>query len=221
MTCELVRSRFSDLLDGALSGAEMHALTAHLEGCVGCDRDYRALQDTQTMVASLGRRPAPPELAFRIRLALAREAQRTPRRRFETLALHVQNAFQGLMVPATAGVVSTVLLFVAFLGFFAMPAPVQASGDVPTTFYTPPALSGSPVDMGIGAVNGSVVVETLVDENGRVEDYRILSPSADAQKLVPALNNVMIFTTFQPAMSFGHPVAGRVILSFSNVSVKG
>lgn len=223
MKCESMRSRFSDLLDGALSGAEMHALTAHMDECVSCERDFRALQNTQAMVASLGRRPAPSDLAFRIRLALGREAQRTPRRRLQTLFVHAQNAFQGMMVPATAGVLSTVMLFVLFLGFFAMPAQVEASNDVdvPTTFYTPPSLNGSPVDVGLGEVSGSVVVETYVDENGRVDDYRILSPSADTQKLVPALNNVMIFTTFQPAMSFGRPVAGRVIISFSNISVKG
>jgi anti-sigma factor RsiW len=221
MKCERARARFSDLLDGTLSGAEMHALSAHFDECTECGREFRALQNTQLMVAALGRRPAPPDLAFRIRLALGREMQSTPVRRFETFAIHLQNALQGLMVPATAGVLSTLLLFAVFLGFFAMPAQVEASSDIPTSIYIPPTLNASPVDVGLGQINGSVVVETLVDENGRVEDYRILSPTSDAQKLVPELNNVMIFTTFQPAMQFGHPVPSRVVLSFSNVSVKG
>jgi len=44
---------------------------------------------------------------------------------------------------------------------------------------------------------------TLVDANGRVQDYRILSDSADARRLRPQPNNIMIFTTFQPATTFG------------------
>jgi hypothetical protein len=31
----------------------------------------------------------------------------------------------------------------------------------------------------------------------------------------------MIFTTFRPATSFGVPTSGRVVLSFSNINVKG
>jgi hypothetical protein len=38
---------------------------------------------------------------------------------------------------------------------------------------------------------------------------------------MPQLNNMLIFTVFRPATSFGQPVSGRAVLSFSKINVKG
>jgi hypothetical protein len=35
------------------------------------------------------------------------------------------------------------------------------------------------------------------------------------------VKNMLIFTTFRPAMSMGRPTPGRAVLSFSKISVKG
>ena len=83
-----------------------------------------------------------------------------------------------------------------------------------------------PLDPGFGTTLGNmgddaVVVEAYVDANGRVEDYRILSQPDDAQAVLPQLKNLLIFTTFRPALSMGRPTAGTAVLSFSKVSVKG
>jgi hypothetical protein len=32
---------------------------------------------------------------------------------------------------------------------------------------------------------------------------------------------MLIFTTFRPAMSMGHPISSRAVLSFSRISVRG
>jgi len=61
----------------------------------------------------------------------------------------------------------------------------------------------------------------VVDANGRVQDYRIISGPADARGLEPQLNNIMIFTTFQPATTFGVPTSGRAVLSFARINVGG
>ena len=66
-----------------------------------------------------------------------------------------------------------------------------------------------------------VVIESYVDANGRVEDYRILSQPADAEAVLPQLKNLLIFTTFRPALSMGRPTTGTAVLSFSKISVKG
>src|SRR5260370_16790701 len=67
----------------------------------------------------------------------------------------------------------------------------------------------------------AVVVEAYVNANGRVEDYRILSQPDDAQAVLPQLKNLLIFTTFQPALSMGRPTAWTALLSFSKISVRG
>jgi hypothetical protein len=40
-------------------------------------------------------------------------------------------------------------------------------------------------------------------------------------ELTPQMKNALIFTQFRPATSFGMPTSGRVVISFSNISVGG
>ena len=61
----------------------MRALTRHVEQCTGCAREYAAVQRTQQLLSSVGRKKAPADLALKLRLAISREAAQTRRPRFE------------------------------------------------------------------------------------------------------------------------------------------
>ncbi|MGB6385197.1 MAG: zf-HC2 domain-containing protein [Terriglobales bacterium] len=223
MKCAEIRRLFSPYLDGQVSGSEMRALTRHVEQCTGCAEEYAAVQRTQQLLSSVGRKKAPADLALKLRLAISREAAQTRRPRFEGLLVRLENAFHAFMVPATAGIVSAILFFGLLLGFFALPAELQASsGDVPLMLYTGPQLEQSAFETSLGNMgDDAVVVEAYVDANGRVEDYRILSQPDDAKAVLPQLKNLLIFTTFHPALLMGRPTAGTAVLSFSKISVKG
>lgn len=222
MKCTEIKNLFSPYLDGRASGSEMRALTRHVEQCEGCAREYAAMQRTQQLLAGLGRKKAPADLALKLRVAISREAAQTRRPRFEGVLVRLQNRLNAFMVPATAGLVSAVLIFGLLLGFFALPAELQASsGDVPLMLYTGPQLEQSAFGTTLGNMGDDVVVEAYVDANGRVEDYRILSQPDDAQAMLPQLKNMLIFTTFRPALSMGRPTSGTAVLSFSKISVRG
>jgi hypothetical protein len=221
--CTEIKKLFSPYLDGRISGTEMRTLTRHVEQCAGCAREYAAMQRSQQLLSALGPKKAPADLALKLRLAISREAAQTRRPRFEGVLLRLENALNAFMVPATAGLVSAVLFFGLLLGFFALPAELQASsGDVPLMLYTGPQLDQSAFGTSLGNMgDDAVVVEAYVDANGRVEDYRILSQPADAKAVLPELKNLLIFTTFHPALSMGRPTAGTAVLSFSKISVRG
>jgi hypothetical protein len=223
MKCAEIRKLFSPYLDGRVSGSEMRVVARHLEECAGCAREYAALQLTQQLLVNLGRRRAPADLALKLRLAISHEAAQKRHPRFEGMLVRLQNAFNAFMVPATAGLVSAVLFFGLLLGFFALPAELQASsGDVPLMLYTGPQLEQSAFGTSLGNMgDDAVVIEAYVDANGRVEDYRILSQPDDAKAVLPQLKNLLIFTTFRPALSMGRPTTGTAVLSFSKISVRG
>lgn len=225
MKCAEIQNLFSPYLDGRVSGAEMRTLTRHMEQCAGCAREYAALQRTQQLLASMvpHSKKAPADLALKLRLAISREAAQTRRRRYEGAMMRLENALNAFMVPATAGLVSAVLIFGLLLGFFALPAELRASStDVPLMLYTRPQLQQSAFGTSLGNMgDDAVIVEAYVDANGRVQDYRILSQPDDAQAVLPELKNLLIFTTFRPALSMGRPTAGTAVLSFSKISVKG
>ena len=221
MNCGEVKVLFSPYLDGQVSGVEMHALNRHVEECASCAREYAALRRTQQLLGGLGRKKAPVDLALNLRVAISREAARK-RFRYEGWLVRIENVLNAFMVPATAGLVTAVLIFGVLLGFFALPGQLQASSDVPLSLYTAPQLEQSVFGTSLGSIgDDSIVIEAYVDANGRVQDYRILQQPEDAKAVLPEVKKILIFTTFRPALSMGRPTSGRAVISFSKISVRG
>jgi len=220
MNCMQARQLFSPYLDGAVSGVQMQSLDRHIRQCVECRRHYASLQQMQQVLAIAGRRRAPADLALKIRLAASREAAQSRRWHWEGLHVRLQNALNAFMVPATAGLISAVAVFVMLLGYL---GPLQAGNpDVPLLVYTAPQLQQSAFATSIESINSdSLVIEAYVDRMGRVQDYRILSEPPESAQLLPQVKNMLIFTTFRPATTLGRPTAGRAVLSFSRISVHG
>ena len=211
----------SSYLDGAITRSQMAQMDEHLRACVECAARFASVQRTQSLVGSLGRKTAPPDLALQLRVALSQELANSGHSRWERLRVRWENAFNATMVPATAGLVTTLIIFGVLISFL-YPAQVRAANDVPTMLYTPAELHSTPFELSMGVVNAdSLVVEAYVGADGRVQDYRILSAPEEAEAVLPQLKNMLIFTTFQPATAFGQPTASRVILTFSKVQVKG
>jgi len=221
MRCAQAKSLLSPYFDGAVTGKEMRALTEHMEMCAGCRREYAALRQTQLLLSQAGRRKAPDDLALKLRLAISREAAQERGASFEGARIRLENAINAFMVPATAGLASAVVIFGFLMGFSALP--LQAgSPDVPLMLYTAPQLQQSAFGTALDSIkDDSLVIEAYVDSNGRVEDYRILSNPQQTKDLPPQVKNMLIFTTFRPATAMGQPTAGRAVLSFSRISVKG
>ena len=221
MKCSDTRLLLSSYLDGATSRDERVAVEQHLRGCVQCNEYAAQLRRTHALVAAVGRKPAPPDLALRLRVALSQEIAARKRSRWTGVLVRWENVFNAFMVPAAAGVVTAVIVFGLLIGYL-VPSAMRPSNDVPTMLYTPPEVTFSPFGLNMGSLDGdSLVVEAYVDANGRVTDYKVLSGSDKAKDLTPELKNMLIFTTFKPATAFGQPTSGTAVLSFSNVQVKG
>src|SRR3954463_12294991 len=141
--CEQMRDMFSSYLDGALTGAEMQSIARHMQECGECRAEYSSLAKSQRLVASLGRKAAPPDLSLRFKVALSPESQRMPW--YESLAMQWQTAMHNFMLPATAGLFSALLFFGVVIGYVALPASASARNtDVPTMLFTPAQLRMAP-----------------------------------------------------------------------------
>jgi len=221
MKCAQARSLFSPYLDGAVTGVEMRALAQHFDTCGNCSQEYAGLRQTQMLLSQAGRRKAPDDLALKLRLAISREAAQSRRTRLDGMRIRFENTVNAFMVPATAGLASAVVIFGFLMGFLALPLQAD-SPDVPLVLYTAPQLQQSAFGTALDSItDDSLVIEAYVDSNGRVEDYRVLSNPQEMKDLPPQVKNMLIFTTFRPATSMGIPTAGKAVLSFSRISVKG
>jgi hypothetical protein len=221
MKCADARRFMSSYLDAAVTRSEMSALSTHMNSCVECSTHYLALQRTQRMVGALGCKPAPPDLALRIRVAVSQELASARLSRWEMLRVRWENVFNAVMVPATGGLVTTIIIFGLLISFL-MPGQIANPNDVPTTLYTPPQLQSTPFQLAMDPGHTqTLIVEAYVGADGRVQDYRILSGGDSGSEVMSDLKNMLIFATFRPATTFGRPTAGRAILAFSKIQVKG
>jgi hypothetical protein len=218
MNCIKAFSLLSLHLDGALEISQARAMDNHLKDCVRCQSEFSSLEQTKKVLSTVGRKAAPADLALRVRLAISREASAVRVSPFEKLRFRLETALNAFMVPATAGLLSAVVIFGLLIGFFAIPS---LSNDVPTMLYTPPELAMAPFGLSNSISSDSLVLEAYVDANGRVQDYRVLSSPGDTPVVDQQIKNMLIFTIFHPATSFGRPTPGRVVLSFSHVNVRG
>jgi hypothetical protein len=139
--------------------------------------------------------------------------------------VRLENTVNAFMFPAMAGLTTAIVVFGALMGFLASPSRA-GSADVPLSFNTAPQLEQSAFGTSLDSSrDDSLLIEAVVDSHGRVEDYRVLSSGQDSKAAsaaaVAAVKNALIFTTFRPATSMGRPTAGRAVLSFSRISVKG
>lgn len=224
--CNQIQASFTEYLDGRLGGLEMQQIAAHLRECRECAREWRALRDLQASLAGLGPVPEPPDLPLRIRVALSQERARSRRSVFTLLDLAWKNTVGPFLLQAGAGLASAVLLLgtvIVLISFFAQPETAQATPDEPLGAATAPRLlyfSNAPGSNEMGAISGPVVVEVYVNGQGEVYDYRIVSGPTDATTR-SQVENLLLFSRFEPARIFGQPVRGLAVLSFSGVSVRG
>jgi anti-sigma factor RsiW len=218
--------KFSEYLDGRLNGREMHQIAAHLEGCPRCAREWESLRQAQMALTSLGPVPEPEDLLLRIRVAISQERARSRKSVFNTWGLVWRNTVGPFLLQASAGFASAVLLLgtvTVLVTMFAQPEVAQANTDVPLGNPTAPrlvSLASGVGDNGVNALAGPVIVEAYINNQGKVYDYRIVSgPNDDATR--SAVENVLLFSVFDPASFFGQPVRGLAVISFSGVSVRG
>ncbi len=224
--CSAVQAKFTEYLDDRLNGREMQFIAAHLENCRECSREWSSLRQVQATLASLGPAPEPDDLPLRIRVAISQERARSRKSIFAGWNLVWRNSLGPFLLQASAGFASAVLLMgsvIVLATMFTQPEIAHASKDEPLGNATAPRLlylSSAVGNNEIGAVSSPVVVEAYINGAGRVYDYRIVSGPADAATRAQ-IENLLLFSVFEPARFFGQPVRGLAVLSFSGVSVRG
>ncbi|HTV15083.1 MAG TPA: zf-HC2 domain-containing protein [Acidobacteriaceae bacterium] len=223
--CSAVRAQFSDYLDGNLTGVAMQSVAGHLEGCSACAADFGLWRQSQQALANLEPARPPADLALRIRVALSQEQARTAKNFFATWKVRWENTVAPFLLQASAGLASAVVLIgtLTFLiGAFAAPEPANAT-DEPLGMASGPHFLYSTLETDAGTVSrkGSpVTVEVFVDPQGRVYDYDIVSGPADPATRA-GLESLLLTSVFLPATTYGQPVKGVALLTFSDVSVQG
>jgi hypothetical protein len=237
MNCEKVRQLLPGYLDGAVmtgTWSDAHVTIGHhLESCEDCRDELRAYQVMSSIMSSVQRPMPPADLALQIRVAAAQRLSdrnwlhyvRRARTRAE---LVLKNILEPLAIPATGGFTVAFVVFVLVCQLLGLGVPLRAgSNDSPTNLLQPArleALAPFPIT-GLEESGHSgphaLLVEATVSAQGEAVSYRILA-GPDTDTVRRQLDLVLLFSRFRPQMSFGRFTSGgRVVLSFSDISIRG
>ena len=229
MTCRTVRRNLSGYLDGALSTREHLRIAQHLPGCAECRSQLEGYSRMAALLAHAEPPPPPQELSLRIRLAVDRARRDSVWRRVHRAATRMlEDILEPLAVPATGGIAMSLMFYAVVLHSLLLGVPLGAvPHDQPIPVIQPArleVLSALPASAGrqhIPDISSDVdLVEFTVNAQGQAVSYEVLSgtPGRDTLR---QLDHILLFSHFQPQLSFGRPKAGRVLVRFDEYHVKG
>jgi hypothetical protein len=192
--------------------------------------NFRNGDDLRRALHSLPAYMPPADFGVKLRVVASRERVRGKRHSslrnwlewaWECGSLTVQNLMKPVALPFAGGLVSAIALF-------AMMAPGlvvnrEIVQDVPSNLATHPVLKSS-FAYGIQQDESDIVVDLLIDNEGRVMDYSIpVEFGAMDPELLRGLQSTLLYTKFAPATVFGKPAAARtrITLRRSKMDVIG
>lgn len=213
-SCVEIRAHYSDYLDGDCTREAIRSLRFHLEYCASCRQELERQQVLLGDLRALSGRRAPEELALRLRVQLS---QRLHRNLCGRLCVYLDNALKPLLLPASAGVLTTVLCFGVVIGSLVLPAGNWRNAPAETS--TPPRVRElAPMNFPTG--DEALVLVTHIDPDGRVRDYTLLSGQS-SPLLLKHLDQMMFYSHFEPATLYGKPTEGQMVLSLRRITVRG
>lgn len=219
MNCYSVINSLSAHLDGLLEPEERRKLLTHVSGCRACAARLEELSRVRAALRNLSVAAPPARVTTLLRILASKERERVLARRSgfalaEHFRLWAENLMRPLALPFAGGLISAVLLFSMLVPTFSF-RPISAAGDIPVGIMTEPTVKASmPFRF-----DSDVLVEALIDGQGRMVDYTITRGPANDPDLRRSIENYLVFTEFTPATMLGSPTFGRICISFQRTTI--
>jgi putative zinc finger protein len=176
MTCWNVKRRRTDFVDGRLRRREHSKIEAHLRECDDCAIDVDQMRSMCLSLARLQSPPAPVSLRTKLLVLASKERQilvETHGSRWQRLwnywKLRLNELTRPITIPATGGLLSSVLLFSA-LALTISTTTRQVGYEVPVTYADHMGANLVPVEL---TLKSSVVLTLSLDGRGRITDYAV------------------------------------------------
>ena len=225
LNCSAVRSSLWDYTSGTIDERDRAEIESHLRECRECvlhRGEVRSLRQGLNNLPALG---VPELLNTRLRVLASRDrSRRLERRDFASwvaeqgsrFRLFFDNLLRPFAVPAAGGILASVLCFGTVLDtLHVMP---EWDNDIPLGISTEVAIDElSPFSCG----GHDVKVQLSVDSTGNVTDYELPDSGHASPEELQEIGNLVLYSSFSPAVRAGRAVASKRFVIISHISVKG
>ena len=217
MTCWSARRRIADYVDGRLRGSEHSRVAAHLRECTPCSLRFEQINSVRSTLGKLPGTVSPATLSTALRVRASQERQATLethgsrlQRIWHRWKMRVDDFMRPLTIPATGGLLSSLILFGAFA--------FTVGGTATVVSYEVPVLNAYALHANLVPLQlqSSVILTLSLDTNGRITDYTAQDASSsfvgDATRL--QLNNIAL-PEFRSVLDLPQPISSDISIRFT------
>ncbi len=208
MNCWSVKRRKAEFVDGRLRERERSRVASHLAECSTCSLGFEQARALRSTLANLPQSLPPAHLrtALRVRASQERQVIETHRgsrlqQLWDNWRFRLDQWMRPLTLPATGGILSSLLLFTLLASNIATSAQ-EANYEVPVLY-------GDHVDANLIPVQlrSSVILTLSLNGNGRITDYAFQDASASFVGDVGHLqrNNISV-PAFPGVLALAQPI---------------
>jgi len=223
MNCRWMQSRLSAYHDGDLSAPIRFLARLHLQNCSACFEEAERRESVTDLASRMSPALAPKNLNLQLRLAVYNEMSRETWliRTWRIVRAGMRDSVRPLAIRGLGGLVAGLLLFGAVMPDL-WTVRAATADDVEVTYLarglmSPPTISA----LAPNEVHGNVTVMALIGADGKLYGLEMPVELNEDRRLRADIANKLLFSTFEPATFFGRPIAGRLVITFSQHTVKG
>ncbi len=217
MTCFSTKRHSTAYVDGRLRSREHSRIMAHLLQCDSCAAYIHEIRSLRSHLQNLPTQSVSENLAMKLRIMASREKQALSQTRGSRLLLvlekwkfRVDELMRPLTIPATGGLLSSVMLF-ATLALTITSTTRAVAYDVPVLYQDQESPNLVPI-----SVNSDVWLSMSLDGKGRIRDYSVLdgasSFTGDPGRLV---YKSISLPQFPSVLTLTHPVTGDISIKLT------
>jgi hypothetical protein len=225
MTCKAVRQSLWDYTSGTVADDERMNIECHLSECHECVLHRGEVRSLRSGLRHLPPVNVPDLLNTRLRVLASRDrSRRLVRRDFDTwiadqksrARLFFDNLLRPFAVPAAGGILASCLCFGMIVD--TLHAGPVWDNDIPIGITTEIAINElSPFSCG----GKDVMVQLSVDSEGNVTDFELQPAARASAEELHEIGNLVLYSTFSPAVRAGRRVASKRLFFIQHSSVKG
>lgn len=219
MTCFSAKRKTSAYVDGRLRPAERAQLTAHYEECQTCSAYLHEVRSLVSGLHQLEPPGLPLLLSTRLRVIASRECASVLNSQGSRLMhawnrwkLELDELMRALTIPATGGLISSIILF-ACLAVSITQTARGVAYEVPVMMEDHTDANLIPVDM-----RSSVVLTISLDDKGHIQDYSIRDGANSYMGNTARLaSNSISLPQFPTVLTMAQPITGDIRISLTPV----
>jgi len=219
MNCWIAKRRSTNFIDGRLRERERARIVRHLNECQACSNEFEQMRSVRATLQSLTVVKPPAQLRAALQVAASRERQALAegsssriKRIWNRWLFRMDDFMRPITLPATGGLISSILLFGALSVTIGTTTPVS-NYEVPIMYADHWGANLVPFQL-----RSSVVLTLNLDGKGRITDYEVREGSSsfvgDTTRL--QYNNIAV-PNFPSVLAVAQPINRGISISFTPI----